>query len=142
MTERETRGDGGETFVLAAGGVVVRRRGRGVEVVVVHRPKYDDWSFPKGKLDPGETASDGALREVREETGLTCRAAAELSPVQYRDARGRPKIVRYWLMEPVSGSISEREPDREIDRIRWASPVEARDLLSYDHDRRLLADLG
>jgi 8-oxo-dGTP diphosphatase len=87
--------------VKASGGVVWRRAPGGApEVVVVHRPRYDDWSLPKGKLDAGETWEEAALREVEEEVGLRCRLGAELPPVRYRDNKGREKAVRYWLMEP------------------------------------------
>jgi ADP-ribose pyrophosphatase YjhB (NUDIX family) len=105
----------------------------------VHRPRYDDWSLPKGKLYPGETAETAALREVEEETGLRCRLGSELAAVHYRDRKGRPKQVRYWLMEPVE----ERDftPNDEVDELRWCDETEARDLLSYDHDRRLVAEL-
>lgn len=127
--------------VLAAGGVVVRDRGGGLEVLLVHRPKYDDWSFPKGKLDPGEAFEQAALREVREETGLTCRIGRSLSPIRYRDARGRAKEVRYWLMEVVSGEIGSRPADLEVDELRWISPVAAGKLLTYGRDRDLLDEV-
>src|SRR5215212_1232493 len=113
--------------VKAAGGLV-RRDGR---VAVVHRPRYDDWSFPKGKLDPGESWEEAALREVEEEIGLRCRLGDELPPTFYRDNKGRAKVVRYWMMEPVDG---EFEPTREVDEVRWLSPAEAGRLLSYEHD--------
>jgi 8-oxo-dGTP diphosphatase len=125
--------------VLAAGGVV-RRAGRaGKEIAVVHRPRYDDWSLPKGKLEPGESAEAGALREVEEETGLRCRLGSELSPVNYRDRRGRPKRVRYWMMEPIddTGFVA----NDEVDELRWCSADEATALLSYDHDRQLVEAL-
>jgi 8-oxo-dGTP pyrophosphatase MutT (NUDIX family) len=114
--------------VHAAGGVVLRD-GR---VAVVHRPRYDDWSLPKGKLDPGETFEDAALREVAEETGLRCRLIRELPAVEY-EVRGRPKLVRYWAMEVVdeTGFV----PNEEVDEIRWLEPAEALTLLSYDRDR-------
>jgi len=115
--------------VKAAGGLVVRD-GR---VAIAHRPRYDDWSFPKGKLDPGETWEQAALREVEEEIGLRCRLREELPATEYRVARGR-KVVRYWLMEPESGEFS---PNEEVDEVRWLSPDEALELLSYDHDREL-----
>jgi 8-oxo-dGTP diphosphatase len=120
-----------EPEVRAAGGVVVRD-GR---VAVVHRPKYDDWSLPKGKLDPGEDWEEAALREVEEETGLRCRLGQEVGSSRYRDAKGRDKLVRYWLMEPLDG---EFEPDHEVDDIRWLTSDEARAALSYDHDREVL----
>ena len=121
--------------IQAAGGVVVRD-GR---VVVVHRPKYDDWSLPKGKLEPGETWEEAALREVEEEIGLRCRLGNELSPVTYRDPKGRSKVVRYWLMEPIEG---EFVPSDEVDEMRWVSPADAEALLSYAHDRELLREAG
>ena len=120
--------------VQAAGGVVVRD-GR---VLVVHRPRYDDWTLPKGKLDPGESFEDAARREVEEETGLRCRLARELPSSRYRDKEDRPKLVRYWLMEPVSG---EFEPNDEVDEVRWLPLAEAADTLSYEPDRDVLASV-
>jgi 8-oxo-dGTP diphosphatase len=120
--------------VKAAGGLV-RRDGR---VAVAHRPRYDDWSFPKGKLDPGESWEQAALREVEEEIGLRCRLGAELPPVTYAVQKGR-KVVRYWLMEPESG---EFVPNEEVDEVRWLSPAEAEALLTYDHDRALAREAG
>ena len=109
------------------------RWGRGpVRILVVHRPRYDDWSLPKGKCERGESDAACALREVREETGLTCVPGAELPSTHYRDNKGREKIVRYWAMEPVSGAFS---PNAEIDEIRWLPVGEAMDILSHDHDR-------
>jgi 8-oxo-dGTP pyrophosphatase MutT (NUDIX family) len=124
--------------IEAAGGVVVRRRKSRVELVLVHRPKYDDWSLPKGKLDPGEGAESAALREVLEETGLTCRCLRRLAMVAYRDSRGRRKRVRYWLMEALEGEVEERPPDREIDEARWVERAAACRLVSYAHDRELI----
>jgi 8-oxo-dGTP diphosphatase len=104
-------------------------------VAIVHRPKYDDWTFPKGKLDAGETFEDAALREVREETGLECELGEELEPTRYHDRHGRPKVVRWWTMTPVSG---EFEPNREVDELRWVTEDEARGLLTYERDQQLL----
>jgi 8-oxo-dGTP pyrophosphatase MutT (NUDIX family) len=117
--------------IAAAGGVVLR----GGDVAVVHRPKYDDWTLPKGKLDPGESFEDGALREVEEETGLRCRLVRELPSAEY-EVRGRPKLVRYWLMEPDEdlGFV----PGSEVDEVRWLPAEEALSLLSYDRDRDVL----
>jgi 8-oxo-dGTP diphosphatase len=116
----------------AAGGVVVRD-GR---VLLVHRPRYDDWTFPKGKLDPGESFEDAALREVEEETGVRCSLGRELPAMRY-EVSGRPKLVRYWLM--ASQGETEFVPNDETDDVRWVTPDEARGMLTYDHDRELLA---
>jgi 8-oxo-dGTP pyrophosphatase MutT (NUDIX family) len=121
--------------VQAAGGVVRR----GEQVVVIHRPAYDDWSLPKGKLADGERAEAGALREVEEETGLRCRIVAPLGETRYRDRRGRPKRVRYWLMEPEAADEEKGfAPNAEVDELRWLAPDEAARLLTYPHDRALL----
>jgi 8-oxo-dGTP diphosphatase len=112
----------------AAGGVVVRD---GL-VVVVHRPRYDDWSLPKGKLDPGESFEQAALREVEEETGLVARLVRELPSVEY-EVRGRPKLVRYWLMAVEADAGFE--PNDEVDELRWLSPAAAVELLTYDRDK-------
>jgi 8-oxo-dGTP diphosphatase len=120
-----------EPEVRAAGGVVRR----GGDVLVVHRPKYDDWTLPKGKLDPGETDEQAAVREVEEETGLRCRLGRELPSIRYHDRRGRAKQVRYWEMEPESGDFV---PNDEVDEIRWLPPTEALSLLTYDRDRDVL----
>ena len=121
--------------IRAAGGLVWRRGAGGIEVAVVHRPRRDDWSLPKGKLDPGESWEDAALREVHEEIGLTCRLGRELPPVSYRDQKGREKVVRYWLMEPGDGEFA---PNDEVDELRWLIPEAAAGLLSYPHDRELV----
>ena len=121
--------------IRAAGGLVVRDG----ELLLVHRPRYSDWSLPKGKLDPGETWEQAALREVEEEIGFRCRQGRELAATSYRDQKGRAKVVRYWLMEPESG---EFEPNREVDEIRWLNPAAAADLLTYEHDKQLVRGLA
>jgi 8-oxo-dGTP diphosphatase len=123
-----------EPEVKAAGGVV-RRDGR---IAVVHRPRYDDWSLPKGKLDPGETWEEAALREVREETGLECELGEELSSAHYHDRKGRSKLVRYWLMDPVGGEFA---PNDEVDELRWLTPAEASALLTYPRDKELAQEV-
>jgi 8-oxo-dGTP diphosphatase len=121
--------------VLAAGGIVARAGVGGVEVALVHRPKYDDWTFPKGKLDPGETDEAAAAREVREETGLDCTLGEEFATVRYVDSKGRPKRVRYWMMTVVGGA--EAVPNAEVDELRWLAPDDASTLLTYAHDQAL-----
>jgi 8-oxo-dGTP diphosphatase len=119
--------------VEAAGGVVLDDDGR---VVLVHRPKYDDWTLPKGKLDPDESFEDAALREVEEETGLRCRLVRELPSIEYSDAKGRSKVVRYWLME-VEADV-RFVPNDEVDELRRLPPDEALALLTYDRDHDVL----
>lgn len=115
----------------------------GVEVLVVHRPKYDDWSLPKGKLDAGETHEAAAVREVEEETGLRCRLGDELLTVEYTDHRDRPKVVRYWAMTPEDGrDAGSFTPTEEIDEVRWVTREEAGDLLSYEHDTEVVDSLS
>lgn len=125
-------------MIRAAGGVVVRGQGDSVDVLVVHRPRYDDWTFPKGKAEPGEPDEDCALREVEEETGLRCELVRELRSTSYVDARGRPKVVRYWLMRPVGGELDFLN---EVDAAAWLTPAEAAERLSYGRDVPVLDDL-
>jgi 8-oxo-dGTP pyrophosphatase MutT (NUDIX family) len=119
----------------AAGGVVVRNG----EVALVHRPRYDDWTLPKGKVDRGESYEEAAVREVQEETGVRARLVRELPSTNYR-VSGRPKVVRYWLMDVEhEGPFT---PNDETDQLRWVSPDEALRLLTYDRDRDVLASAG
>jgi 8-oxo-dGTP diphosphatase len=124
--------------VLAAGGLVVRDDGR---VAVVHRPRYDDWSLPKGKLDAGESFEAGAVREVEEETGVRARIVGELESATYLDRKGRQKLVRWYRMK-VDGEPGGFVPNSEVDELRWLTPEQALDLVTYDHDRALLGTLG
>jgi 8-oxo-dGTP diphosphatase len=122
--------------VRAAGGVVLDPEAR---VALVHRPRYDDWTLPKGKLDRGESFEDAALREVEEETGLRCRLLRELPSSEYLDPKGRSKVVRYWLMEVEHdpGFI----PNNEVDELRWVPVEEAPALLTYARDAEILASV-
>jgi len=125
--------------IEAAGGVVVRERDDEVEVLVVHRPRYDDWSLPKGKLEPGESHAEAARREVEEETGWRCELGDELSSVRYVDRKGRDKRVRYWCMTAVDQG--KWEPNDEVDDSCWIPASRAATLLTYDADRRLVAEV-
>jgi 8-oxo-dGTP pyrophosphatase MutT (NUDIX family) len=118
--------------VRAAGGIVVRDE----DVLVVHRPKYDDWTFPKGKAEEGESDEDCALREVHEETGLRCALEEELGATHYVDAKGRPKRVRWWRMRPLADDGFTAND--EVDELRWVDRDVASDLLTYPRDRALL----
>jgi 8-oxo-dGTP diphosphatase len=120
-------------LVRAAGGVVIAEDGR---VLLVHRPKYDDWSFPKGKLEAGESWEAGALREVEEETGLACMLGAEIGRTHYEVAQG-PKEVRYFRMTPRGDAVAQNE----VDELRWLTVAEAREQLSHDRDRAVLDTL-
>ena len=119
-------------MIRAAGGII-ERDGR---VLLVHRPRYDDWTFPKGKAEDGETDEACALREVHEETGLRCELDGELASTEYIDSKGRPKRVRWWTMR-VAGDDGFVAND-EVDELYWATPDEARRLLSYERDLVLL----
>jgi 8-oxo-dGTP diphosphatase len=119
--------------IRAAGGIIVRD-GR---VLLVHRPEYDDWTLPKGKLHEGETWEEGALREVAEETGLRCELGEVAGDTHYVDRRGRDKQVRYFRMT----SSDEPVAQNEVDELRWVDLDTAREALSYEPDRELLRRL-
>jgi 8-oxo-dGTP pyrophosphatase MutT (NUDIX family) len=128
-----------EEIVRAAGGLVFRKGDDGgAEIALVHRSSYDDWTFPKGKLDPGESERQAALREVAEETSLICSLGREAGVTCYRDPAGRPKTVRYWEMTPVGGVLSAAN---EIDDARWVALAEAPARLTHARDRELLREL-
>ena len=151
IAARLAKTDAGVRFVRSRGcppWIRSRRRSRrraawcgaagpaGIEVAVAHRPHREDWSLPKGKLDPGESWEQAALREVEEEIGFRCRLGRELPPTSYTDQKGRSKVVRYWLMEPEEGEFA---PNDEVDELRWLIPSAAAELLTYPHDRELVA---
>jgi ADP-ribose pyrophosphatase YjhB (NUDIX family) len=126
--------------VRAAGGVVWRWTATGDRVyAVVHRPAYDDWSLPKGKLAAGESEIEGALREVEEETGMSCRVDRPIGTTSYIDRKGRSKMVVYWLMQATGGTF---EPSEEVDEVRWLPLSDVLELLTYPRDRTLLGALA
>src|SRR4051794_6355795 len=130
----------GVDVVQAAGGVVWRPGADGaIEVLVVHRPKYGDWSLPKGKLDAGEDHVTAALHEVEEETGFQAELGVELPSTSYRDRHGRPKKVRYWMMRVGGGKFV---PNHEVDKARWLAVEAACDLLTYERDQELLREFA
>jgi 8-oxo-dGTP diphosphatase len=117
----------------------VVRDERGSSVLLVHRRRYDDWTFPKGKALEGESDEECALREVAEETGLSCELECELPTTEYTLRSGRLKRVRYWAMRPLGGKA---EPRNEIDDVGWIPLAEAKRKLSYDRDRVVLEALA
>jgi 8-oxo-(d)GTP phosphatase len=129
--------------IRAAGGIVWRPTTNGggepsVEIALIHRPQYDDWSLPKGKLAPGESEIEGALREVYEETGFRVHLGRPLGEVRYTKQTSdgpKPKVVRYWAMQVDGGAFF---PNREVDDLVWVSPAEAEVLLTHDHDKGIL----
>jgi len=123
--------------IRAAGCLVYRQAGEGLEVLVAHRPLYDDWDFPKGKLEAGESELECAIRETEEETGYTGDIGAELPSDRYV-VRGKDKTVRWWLLHQRGGGFT---PNDEVDQVRWLPPAEAANVLSYDHAKRLLDHL-
>ena len=128
-----------DDVVRAAGGLVLRRSPSGtLETVLVHRPAYDDWSFPKGKLIRGETEEEAAVREVEEETGLRCELGREVGTTSYRDPQGRQKTARYWEMAPIEGELAATN---EVDEARWVPLEDAADILTHTRDRELLERL-
>jgi 8-oxo-dGTP pyrophosphatase MutT (NUDIX family) len=127
-----------EVTVWAAGGLILRNRDEQMEVLLMYRSRREDWSFPKGKIDAGETLEAAAEREVLEETGFRCRRLDRLSDVRYTDADGREKLVVYWTMEVLDGRF---EPNDEVDVVGWFDFSSAAGLLTYGRDVELLGEV-
>ena len=132
--------DVSDLLIRAAGGVLIQVSAAGPCVLMIHRPRYDDWSMPKGKADGDETDEDTARREVEEETGFTCRLVEEIATSHYVDRKGRPKRVRWYRMEPIT--YKEFQPNDEVDEVRWVPIDEAEGLLSYERERAVLAQIS
>lgn len=122
-------------MVHAAGGVIIRGAGAGAETLLIHRPRHRDWSFPKGKLDAGETAQEAALREVHEETAWRCALGPSLGSVVYPIPGGGRKPTRYWVMTPLSDDGFQS--GAEVDALRWVSLQDAADAVTHRLDREL-----
>lgn len=123
--------------IEAAGGVVVDMSKNKPRYLLIHRPRYNDWSLPKGKLNDGETHHDAALREVKEETGLVCEVLAKLSPVNYKTPNGNAKHVKYWLMQTRSGGFVKND---EVDDVIWVKRSKAISMLTHVHDQAVLVE--
>jgi 8-oxo-dGTP diphosphatase len=126
--------------IIAAGGVLWRPCGDSCEILLIHRPRYDDWTLPKGKVDTGDTdLASTARREVWEETGMRGRMGADLGEIRYT-VKGRPKVVRYWAMEleDDASAASAFEPNSEVDELAWLAPDEARSRLVYLPDAEIV----
>jgi 8-oxo-dGTP diphosphatase len=126
-------------IVRAGGGVVWRRGPDGLEVLLIHRPRYDDWSFPKGKAEGEESDEEAAVREVEEEIGLRLVPGPELESTRYRDSKGRRKVVRYWAMELPYGA--EPVAGDGVDEVRWVAFEDAPARLTWDRDLSVLDSL-
>lgn len=125
--------------IRAAGGIVIRPDEGELHILLVHRPAYGDWSIPKGKVKLGEQDDAVALREVREETGLTCDLGAQLGEMHYRDRRGRTKVCRYWAMSPTGGCFQQ---NLEVDSCKWFSLLEASTQATRSGERDFLSELA
>ena len=122
--------------ILGGGGLITRHNDGELEVLIVHRPKHLDWSLPAGKLDPGETLAECALREVYEETGYVCELGRELGMVDYRDRRDRARQVHYWEMDAIAGSFT---PNQEVDAIAWVPLLESLNYFSNERDLKMVS---
>lgn len=129
----------GTNHILAAGGVVWRRNSSGIETLLVHRPRYDDWAFAKGKVDSHESVREAARREVAEETGLQTQLGPYLGYLEYVTDAGNDKTVHYWAMKATGGRF---QPNSEVDDVKWLSTADAAEKMTYKRDRMFYLGLG
>jgi 8-oxo-dGTP diphosphatase len=129
--------------IFAAGAVCWREVGKDLMVAIIHRGRYQDWSFPKGKVDSGETLAEAAVREIKEETGLKVKLGVPLSTVSYPIDKGKTKVVHYWAAKVTDKALanSKFKPDEEVSEVIWVNADQAFAKLSYKHDRELLQEL-
>jgi 8-oxo-dGTP diphosphatase len=123
--------------IEAAGGVIWRKASSGIKIAIIHRHRYDDWSLPKGKREPGESWQETALREAQEETGCPVKLGAFVGSTTYT-VNTRPKVVLFWLMRTTNKKDCKLEPNNEVDRVKWVSPDRAQKLLTYKDERAIL----
>jgi len=129
--------------IFAAGAVCWREVGKDLHVAIIHRGRYQDWTFPKGKVDPGETLAEAAVREVGEETGLKVKLGVPLSTVSYQLDKAKTKTVHYWATKVSDNALSKSKfkPDEEVSEVIWLKADQAFGKLSYQHDRDLLQEV-
>jgi len=129
--------------IFAAGAVCWREVGKDIMVAMIYRGRYKDWSFPKGKVDPGETLAEAAVREIKEETGLKVKLGVPLSTVSYPIDKGRTKVVHYWAAKVTDKAVanSKFKPDEEVSEVVWVKADQAFAKLSYKHDQELLQEV-
>jgi len=129
--------------IFAAGAVCWREVGKDLMVAMIYRGRYKDWSFPKGKVDPGETLAEAAVREIKEETGLKVKLGVPLSTVSYPIDKGRTKVVHYWAAKVSEKAVanSKFKPDEEVSEVVWVKADQAFAKLSYKHDQELLQEV-
>lgn len=123
-------------LIMAAGGIVERRDSDPLRIAVIHRDRYDDWSLPKGKQEPGEEPEETARREVHEETGCRVRCTGFAGCLNYQ-VKGRPKVVLYWMMA-VEDGLADFQPSEEVGKINWLTPADALARITYEEEKKLL----
>lgn len=129
--------------IYAAGAILWREENGELLVALIHRSRRDDWSWPKGKVDPGESLPETAVREIAEETGLKIKLGPHLKAINYTVGNGTPKEVHYWAAR-VSGKAlanSKFKPSEEVESVEWRTPAEARKLLTYEFDSVVLDEM-